>query len=549
MSLFGSLSSGVTGLISQGEAISVISDNLANVNTVGYKGSKTLFAQLVTSSGISGTQYNAGGVGTNIRRAQTIQGSLKSTQSSTDLALSGNGFFVVTNDVNIDNETTYFYTRAGAFAEDNRGYLTTPAGQYLLGWKTDQTGRILDRQNPRAIELQTVGASAKATEEFNVGVNLTSTEEVHGYDTTLTLQQNLDAILTDPTRADYVTDARFYDSQGGARDVTIAFTKRSDNLWDWQMFTDGMNVVGGSEGVNTRLGSGTLQFNENGSLRSVTGSSITANWSGGVETATIGVNFGGTTGGVVFDETTSTGTLNFAGGVLGMTLDETDANYAGAGTYTVAMTSATQIQITGPDAVVYTVDIGTSPSANARTVNFGNGVTLSLSAAFTPPAGPYPAAMGTIDTAAVLASGTQTGTDGMIQFSSSYNTLFSNQDGYGSGTLSSVTVDEEGFLIGSFTNGETKRLWKLTVAVFQNQSALDPVSQNLMRETDASGPPLFKEAGVGGTATIVSGALEQSTVDIANEFSEMIVSQRAYQASSTVVSTVDQMLNELMQLR
>ena len=128
-------------------------------------------------------------------------------------------------------------------------------------------------------------------------------------------------------------------------------------------------------------------------------------------------------------------------------------------------------------------------------------------------------------------------------------TRFANQDGFGSGTLASVTVDREGFVVGSFTNGETKKLWQVVVAVFQDPAELDPIGNNLLRETDGSGRPLFNQAGVGGTATVVSGALEQSTVDIAQEFSNMIISQRAFQASSTIISTVDQMLNELLQVR
>jgi flagellar hook protein FlgE len=110
-------------------------------------------------------------------------------------------------------------------------------------------------------------------------------------------------------------------------------------------------------------------------------------------------------------------------------------------------------------------------------------------------------------------------------------------------------VTEDGFVTGSFTNGESKKLFKLVIGVFQDPNRLDAVSANLFRETDASGRPLFKQAGIGGTANVASGSLEQSTVDIANEFSNMIVSQRAFQASSKIVSTVDQMLNELLQLR
>ena len=85
--------------------------------------------------------------------------------------------------------------------------------------------------------------------------------------------------------------------------------------------------------------------------------------------------------------------------------------------------------------------------------------------------------------------------------------------------------------------------------MFQDPASMEAVSNNLLRETDGSGRPLYKEAGVGGTASVVSGSLEASTVDISGEFSQMIVSQRAFQASSSIITTADQMLNELLQIR
>src|SRR6478736_4330493 len=114
MGLFGALTSGVSGLNAQGQAISVISDNLANTNTIGYKSSRSLFAQLVTSSGASGTTYNSGGVATAVQRDQTTQGSFISSTSKTDLAISGNGFFRVADTETNGSSTAYYYTRAGS---------------------------------------------------------------------------------------------------------------------------------------------------------------------------------------------------------------------------------------------------------------------------------------------------------------------------------------------------------------------------------------------------------------------------------------------------
>jgi len=736
MGLFGSLTSSVTGLAAQSEAISVISDNLSNVNTVGYKSSRALFSQLVTSSGVSGTRYNSGGSDVQVSRAASEQGSLSSTESATDLALSGAGFFVVVSDRTITPSTSTFFSRAGAFIEDSRGFLQHPSGNFLLGWRTNSAGDILDRQNPEPVELQTVGSSASATSGLDLGITLDANEPTYVYDTTQTLTQNFADILEDPTLADFITDSRFYDAQGGARDISIAFMKRGTNLWDWMAFTDGANVVGGTSGDNTEIGRGTMTFNPNGSLEAVTGSEITVNWSGGVPSATISMDFGDQTGGFVFNE--GTGNMGFGGDVdvstnvsdisnvvigttsqrgryelrydginagdtftlvapdgvttqtianpgagnplnfstLGVSFD-LDAGFVvdgGTPTYLVGSATTTDIdtatfvlgaaapagqytltalaggppdlRLTAPGGA--TVDIANPGAGNTATFNFGgysvdfdlsstfvlpaagvmgtfnlyddhgdvfntttgniqaitldqdkytnvhgataspvgsfvfgwnattgqmtvtdpagsvysatvssvaeprriefaNGVVVDVSAAWVPPSNSL--TLDTVTVSAVNPGLNGVGTDGVLQLSSDFNTRFSIQNGFGSGTLSAVSVDEEGFIIGSFTNGQTNRLYRLVVAVFPSAGGLNSVSENLFRQTEKSGLPLYREAGLGGSATVSSGALEQSTVDIANEFSQLIISQRAYQAASRVVSTVDQMLNELLNIR
>ncbi|HAG52528.1 MAG TPA: hypothetical protein DCL21_01955 [Alphaproteobacteria bacterium] len=641
MSLFGALSSSVTGLAAQGEAISVISDNLANTNTIGYKANRALFSQLVTSSGVSGTNYNSGGVSSDIQRAQNIQGSLQSTDSATDLALSGSGFFVLVNDTTVGPETSKFYTRAGSFAEDSLGYLQHPSGNYLLGWKTDSTGNIVDIQNPQPVELQTVSSSASPTSKLELGVTLNANSDIYSFDPTRTLDQNLDDIVANPTKAAYVSDERFYDAQGGARDISVAYIKRSDNVWDYVAYTDGSNVIGGTKGDNTRVGSGTLTFNEDGTLEDVTGGQLAIPWSGGVPAGNITLDFGDAKGGYVmnnpaqmtgalagnvsqaitnptnsanhqinvptnaaigdytisydnalsqytlvspygtetlaepaappatlafsngitFDVTTNPGAdanpleqinVQNAGGVLGVYLDEEQyfAKNGDAapinGPFNMSWDDTTnELVLTDPNGDTYRETV--PATATNRTVEFGNGFTMTLGAGWTAPTTDM--TLGSVTPSNVLPTGTGVGTDGVLQLASSNNVRFSIQNGFGAGELSSITVDDEGYVIGSFTNGETNKLFKLVVGVFQNPSALAPVSGNLLTQTEASGLPLNKEAGIGGTATIVSGALEQSTVDIANEFSQLIVTQRAYQANSKVVTTVDQMLNDLLNLR
>lgn len=580
MSLFGSLSGGVSGLLAQSESISVISDNLSNVNTIGYKNTRTLFDQQVTSAGLSGTLFNSGGVGTSFNRFQNAQGAFLSTQSSTDLALSGNGFFVVVDSNEITNETGRFYTRAGAFSENSLGFLTTPDGQNLLGWRTESDGSIQNVQEPAPIELQSVGSSARATAELDLGLNINAESDLEPMDTSITRQANLNAILADPgnsnTGAEFVTDVRFFDSEGSARDVSIAFSKRSNNAWDYFMYTDGAEVTtdlfgnATTAGNNAIIGQGELRFGPDGSLKTVrnttdgttvpptmsyTDQSTNVSWAGGVQQGQIDINWGDFTGGNVFSDPVAAGGMEFSDGIVDVSLDEdtTNPDLPGtiAGNYVfsnlgVVVPNTRRLQVQEPDGSTFTVDVPTTATV-PRVAEFPNGVTLSLSGAWDPTT--FAGGTMTIPATAISPDDQGRGTNGVIQFASPNNTLFANQDGFGSGTLAAVNVDDEGFVIGSFTNGEAKKLWKVVVAVFQDPASLEPVGDNLLRETDASGRPLLKEAGVGGTAKVVSGSLEQSTVDIAQEFSNMIVSQRAFQASSTIISTVDQMLNELLQLR
>ena len=551
MGLFGAMTASVSGLGAQGQAISVISDNLANTNTIGYKSSRSLFSQLVTTSG-QGVAYNAGGVNTVVIRGQSTQGSFITSSSKTDLAISGNGFFRVADNKTNTTNSSFFYTRAGSFAEDREGYLVNPDGFYLQGWKTTADGTILNIQEPEAVELQSVGVSAQETSELTIDANLTSTESINTlYNGGATLLGDLDDVLTTPTLADYITDLRVFDAQGGARDMTLAFTKRAANFWDWQIYTDGVNVQGGVSGTNTRIGSGTLEFTPTGSLKYATGTTMNVTWAAGVDSSSVTLNFGDYTGGRV--TTAQTGGLTYANGVLGIS---NESNSLAAGTYTVRATADGTFSLGTGTGVGFTAlsvgDTGIVIGATGnREIYFPtSGVRVTVGNNFVENPGSYTnndIGSFTISNLAELEDGL--GTDGVTQLAASYNTSSLNQNGFGAGTLAGIQVDENGFVNGTFTNGETKRLYKIALAVFQNPRGLEVISGSLLRTTDSSGQALLKQAGIGGTGRLVGGSLEGSTTDIAGEFSNMIVAQRAFQASSKVITTVDQMLNELLQLR
>lgn len=545
MSLFGALSTGVSGVIAQGSSLSTISNNISNLNTPGYKGSRTLFSHMVTGGGRPGTPVS-GSVASFDQRDLTAQGAIINTSRPTDLALVGKGFFVVTDSPFVGPETSYFYQRTSSFSENTQGYLVSSQGLHLQGWRTDSAGEIINTALVESIELQSSRIEANATREMKMGINLTPVEDIYDLNTGSTFLSQLQAIAGDLNTADYAVSTSLYDAQGNRRDVDLFFLKSGPNSWRWAMSTDGANIVGGSRGSPEIIGTGEIRFNDDGSLKSYTGSELNIQWTGGVPVGNVAVNFGSATGGVDFMPASITGALNFGDGIIDLTLNNRHINAPAvmAGSYTLEALGGNVLQLTEPNGTTYTVTVPTD--AAVRQLTFGNGVSVTLSAQWTYPA---PGVVGTIDAAVVAPSGNGSGADGLVQYASTYNTFNILQDGLAPGVLREFVVDDKGYVIGSYTNGGTRKLWKIAVAIFQDPNGLELVSGGLLREAEQSGRPFFREAGTSGTATIAPSSIEQSNVDIGTEFSNMIVSQRSYSASTKVITTVDQMLNELMNIR
>lgn len=225
MSLFGALSSGVSGLTAQSSALGAISDNITNLSTVGYKSTKVSFQTLVTKQ-TSSTLFSPGGVQSSPRQDTSVQGLLQASSSQTDFSISGDGFFVV-NESNTPTLTDqYLYTRAGSFFEDNQGFLRNTAGFYLQAWPTDASGKVvaansnLSQTNQNIISpdfletvnLSRVGGTASATTKISIGANLPS---------------------SDAAGTIHRTDAQFFDTLGVASTMSFIYTKTATaNQWD-----------------------------------------------------------------------------------------------------------------------------------------------------------------------------------------------------------------------------------------------------------------------------------------------------------------------------
>ena len=225
MTLFGSLSSGVSGLSSQSSAMGAISDNITNVSTIGYKNTYVNFQTLVTKQ-TSSTFYSAGGVQSRPRQDTGVQGLLQASTSQTDISMSGAGYFVGNEAAvpTISNE--FVFTRAGSFFQDNEGYLRNTSGFYLQAWPTDAAGNVTPNNKSLTIPNQNVIST-----DYLGTVNLNRVGGTAAATTSMAIGANLPT--TDTQGVTHKTDVQFFDSLGNANSMSFSYTKTArDNNWD-----------------------------------------------------------------------------------------------------------------------------------------------------------------------------------------------------------------------------------------------------------------------------------------------------------------------------
>ncbi|MCW9003093.1 MAG: flagellar hook-basal body complex protein [Rhodospirillales bacterium] len=619
MSLYGALFSGVSGLQSQSSAMGAIADNVTNVNTIGYKGTKVNFQTLITKQA-SSTKYSAGGVQSKPRQGVDIQGLLQSTSSTTDIGIAGNGFFVVNESANPSTGDLYAYTRAGSFKVDKEGYLQNVSGWYMQGWPlrtwdnnalasqvtvgndtfmkayTNSDGdtvyindNIVDGTNLQALNMNTIGGTAEGTTTMSFGANLPA-----GGDINSTQQLNL----------------QIYDSLGIDHNMDFTFVKRASNSWDFEapppegaasleiedqngavyssagrLDFDGTPIAGNSMTIQAyHVGDGalrtyTINFAAAADDTTVVGAAsadLTAN-----------VNTTGRTQSQLIDQLATTinailtdafgavstvpgswaermaGTNSIvmrqgsSGGAITVDADQVqDASgdpvtlqgraYDGAGGFTVAALDATVgWNVAGVNAIEFNGD-GTpknffekdaTSAADPRftmQIDWVNGAD-DMDGSAEPKVGVF---MGNYNTS-----------DGMTQFAGVYQINYISQNGSKFGNFAGVSIGDDGIVTALFDNGVTKPIFMIPVATFVNPNGMESLSGNVWIETDVSGEPTVREAGEGGSGTTHSATLEASTVDLGEEFTNMITTQRAYSAAAKIITTTDDMLEELMRVK
>ena len=443
MSLYGALMIGVSGLNANSQALSIASSNIANVNTVGYKAANANFSTLLASAMGSGDVSNSA-VTASASQNVTVQGTPVQASLPTDMAISGNGFFVVTKSpAAAGSANSQFYTRAGDFSPDDNGNLVNSAGYYLMGWPLDSNGNVpSNRTDMTAVNINSLSGKAEATTTMTIQANLqASTAAVSGY-----TAGDMEAGTVTPS---FERTINVYDSQGGQQPLQISYVKTNANTWSYEVSYQGDAAnIGGA--TNNPIATGDVTFNSDGTLNTVTDTT------GGSSTAS-------------------------------------------------------------PDGKV--------------------NITI-----------PWDASSGLQSQAISLNLGTLGSSNGVTQFDSDSAMPSSQVDGSLFGSLSGVSIDGDGFVTANFSNGLSQKIYKLPVATFANPNGLTAVNGNAYQSSNSSGTATINEATTGGAGAIQSQSLEGSTVDLATEFTNLITTQRAYQASTRIVTTASDMLDQLLQM-
>jgi len=455
-----SLYAGVSGLKNHQVRMDVISNNISNVNTTGFKSERVSFQDMIsqTIAGASEPRENVGGVnpkqvglGMTIASIDKLmnQGALQTTGKNTDLAITGEGFFVVADG---DKQ---FYTRAGNFDVDKNGQLVNPAdGLKVQGWNAQ-----IDADGNRYIN------SAGSTEDVFIPLYAKEPAKETSF---VRFQSNLNANtekipegMSDEERYRWITNQRkghttsinVFDDQGEEHHLRVFLWKSDTNRW----------------------------------------------------------------------------------------------------TASVSISNAEQLSVDVMNAQNNTIlpgnarfELGFSPDGKLTSVSDGvdqsNQGLLNVDLSFRLPG--YPEARNL-----ELRLGTAGTVDGITQYASGFTTKAVEQDGYPMGYMETFTIDNSGVVTGSYSNGVKQQIAQIAMANFANPEGLTKAGSNYFAESNNSGTALIGESGVGGLGSMNAGFLEMSNVDLSDQFTDMIVTQRGFQANSRSITTSDQMLQELLTLK
>jgi flagellar hook protein FlgE len=437
MGIFDALTTAVAGLQSQSFALQNISGNIANSQTSGYKGTNTYFEDLVAAA--AANQQTANGVTAGSAATNTVQGTIQSTSVSTDMAINGQGWFVVAQPTGTADNAPVFsgvqdYTRAGDFQLNSGGYLVNGGGYYLMGIPIDAATGNPVGSSPQVLQFNNDFVPAEETTAIQYQANLPTSPSSglmvpadYAVDpvTAGKIEANDSATFTSQSIDGGSITA--YDTEGNP--VNIQFRWAETAAGSWQLFYQSNSAATGTQTAWTNSGT-TFAFNSSGQL----------------SPAISNITFSGLT-------------------VNGDNLGNVQVNF---------------------------------------------------------------------------------GTNGLTQFANASGTAQVSQlqqNGFAAGQLQSVAVDSQNQITGTFSNGQTIPLAQITLATFNGTDSLQALNGEAYAQTVDSGPPIY-----GAPGKVVGSSLEASNVDIATQFSQLIVAQQAYSANARVMTTADQMIQSLLQV-
>jgi flagellar hook protein FlgE len=410
----------LSGLAADQQALSVVANNLSNMNTTGYKDQQVnfqdLFYQSLGTNGSGDSIQVGGGCSVGSVSSDYTAGDIESTGVPTDAAINGNGFFVT----QLNGQTEY--TRAGNLQVNNDGFLTTQDGQNVMGYPATNGVISNGSLTPLQVGSGTV-IPATATTSLQMSMNLNADGGVG---------------------STFSSPMAVYDSLGTAHELTFNFTQTGTNAWSYTATVPGADV--GASTATATVGSGKMTFASNGDLATVNGAAV------------------------------SSTTPNITG-----------------------------FSLTG-------LKDGAAPMSLSWTALDSSGNSL------------------------------------ITQTSSASATSASSQNGFASGSLNSFAIGTDGTIEGSFSNGQSVALGRVALAQFGNENGLSQIGGNSFQSTVASGQAVIGAPGSGGLGTLTGGSLEESNVDMATEFSNMITDQRGFEANAKVITAFDQVMQDTINI-
>ena len=423
--MFNSFTTALTGLTAAELGVDVVGNNLANLNTTGFKASTVAFADIVAQSLGLGTSQTSAGLGAQATAIQDFtQGAIQTTNGAFDAAIQGDGFFIVRDPSGLVN-----YTRAGNFEVDANGNLVTQSGQNVQGWVANNG--VLDTNTAISNIVIPSGALRQPTATTNMSVNM-----------------NLDAsAVVGSPQGSFSTAVQVVDSLGTTHVLTLNFSKTAANTWSYNVTIPGEDVTGGTAGTPFPISgaTGSLTFNNSGNL----------------------------------------------------------------------ITPAPPPPATNG---IVPVDItGLTDGAADLKINWN---------LYSP--------LGQAD---------------ITQYAQPSATASNNQDGLVAAELVHVTMTNGGQIIAQFSNGQQTTIAQIALASISNPDTLVSEGQNNFQTGPGTAPPAIGVPQTGGRGQVLGGSLESSTVDIATEFTRLIVMQRSYEANGKVITTTDSLTQDTINLK